>query len=93
MACLPGDRLEPAPPFLFCALDYSGPFIVIERRSEVKHYGVLFTCLGYIKCSSRDCQFIGQFFLYPCIETFHESERCCETTEVRPRDKFHWCTK
>ena len=45
------------------------------------------------KCSSRDCQFIGEFFLYKRIETFHESKRCCETTEVRPRDKFDWCTK
>ena len=46
MACLPEDRLEPAPPFSFCAVDYFGPFIVKERRSEVKRYGVLFTCMG-----------------------------------------------
>ena len=46
MACLPDDRLEPAPPFSFCAVDYFGPFIVKERRSEVKRYGVLFTCMG-----------------------------------------------
>lgn len=46
MACLPEDRLEPAPPFSYCAVDYFGPFIVKERRSEVKRYGVLFTCMG-----------------------------------------------
>ena len=46
MACLPEDRLELAPPFSFCAVDYFGPFIVRERRSEVKRYGVLFTCMG-----------------------------------------------
>ena len=46
MACLPEDRLEPAPPFSYCAVDYFGPFIVKQRRSEVKRYGVLFTCMG-----------------------------------------------
>ena len=46
MACLPEDRLEPVPPFSYCAVDYFGPFIVLERRSEVKRYGVLFTCMG-----------------------------------------------
>ena len=46
MACLPEDRLEPAPPFSYCAVDYFGPFIVKERRSEVKRCGVLFTCMG-----------------------------------------------
>ena len=46
MACLPEDRLEPAPPFSYCAVDYFEPFIVKERRSEVKRYGVLFTCMG-----------------------------------------------
>jgi len=46
MACLSEDRLEPAPPFSYCAVDYLGPFIVKERRSEVKQYGVLFTCMG-----------------------------------------------
>ena len=46
MACLPEDRLEPAPPFSYCAVDYFGPFIVKERRSEVKRYGALFTCMS-----------------------------------------------
>ena len=46
MAYLPVDRLEPAPPFSYCAVDYFGPFIVKERGSDVKRYGVLFTCMG-----------------------------------------------
>ena len=47
MACLPVDRLEPAPPFSYhSAVDYFGPLIVKERRSDVKRYGVLFTCMG-----------------------------------------------
>ena len=46
MAELPEDRLEPAAPFSYCAVDYFGPFMIKERRSEVKRYGVLFTCMA-----------------------------------------------
>ena len=46
MACLPEDRLEPVPPFSYCTVDYLGPFIVKERGSDVKRYGVLFKCMG-----------------------------------------------
>ena len=46
MANLPGDRLEPAPPFTFSAVDYFGPWYIKEGRREVKRYGVLFTCLA-----------------------------------------------
>ena len=46
MAVLPPDCLEPAPPFTSCAVDYFGPFIIKERRKELKRYGVLFTCMA-----------------------------------------------
>ncbi|XP_033638549.1 uncharacterized protein LOC117299199 [Asterias rubens] len=46
MAELPEDRLQPAPPFLYCAVDYFGPFFIRERRSEVKRWGALFTCMA-----------------------------------------------
>ena len=46
MAILPKDRLEPAPPFIYSAVDYFGPFSVKERRKEVKCYGVIFTCMA-----------------------------------------------
>jgi hypothetical protein len=46
MADLPSDRLEPAPPFTFCAVDYFGPWYIKEGRRELKRYGVLFTCLA-----------------------------------------------
>lgn len=46
MACLPKDRLNPAPPFCYSAVDLFGPFIVKEWRSKMKRYGVLFTCMG-----------------------------------------------
>ena len=46
MADLPEERLEPAEPFSYTGVDYFGPFFIRERRSEVKRWGVLFTCLN-----------------------------------------------
>ena len=34
MAELPPDRLEPAPPFTNCAVDYFGPFVIKEGQRE-----------------------------------------------------------
>ena len=45
MADLPADRLEQAPPFTYCAVDYFGPWFIKQGRSQVKRYGALFTCL------------------------------------------------
>ena len=45
MADLPKDRLEETNPFDYTGVDYFGPFVVKSRRSEVKRYGVIFTCL------------------------------------------------
>ena len=46
MAVLPPERLEPAPPFTNCAVDYFGPFVIKEGRKGLKRYGVLFTCMA-----------------------------------------------
>ena len=46
MSELPKDRIEPSPPFSYCAVDFFGPFTIKEKRSQVKRYGVLFTCLA-----------------------------------------------
>lgn len=46
MADLPIDRVEPSPPFSYCGVDFFGPFLIKERRSEVKRYGVIFTCMA-----------------------------------------------
>ncbi len=46
MADLPTDRVEPSPPFSYCAVDYFGPFLIKEGRRELKRYGVLFTCMA-----------------------------------------------
>ena len=46
MADLPRQRVEPAPPFTYCAVDYFGPWYVKRGRSMVKRYGALFTSLA-----------------------------------------------
>ena len=46
MSDLPIERVTQTTPFLYTGVDYFGPFIVKERRKELKRYGVLFTCLA-----------------------------------------------
>ena len=46
MSNLPEDRLNPSPPFTYCGLDMFGPFTIRERRSDLKRYGIIFTCLN-----------------------------------------------
>ena len=45
MASLPEDRMSRSNPFDYCGVDFFGPFIVTSRRSSIKYYGCLFTCL------------------------------------------------
>ncbi|XP_078495131.1 uncharacterized protein LOC144749905 [Ciona intestinalis] len=46
MADLPADRVYEGPPFLYCGTDCFGPFSNKERRSTLKRYCVIFTCLN-----------------------------------------------
>ena len=46
MADLPQDRLSEAPPFSYSGVDVFGPFLIKERCSFLKQYGLLFTCLS-----------------------------------------------
>ncbi|XP_078494100.1 uncharacterized protein LOC113475732 [Ciona intestinalis] len=46
MADLPVDRTEESPPFTYSAVDFFGPFYIKERRSILKRYGVVFTCMA-----------------------------------------------
>jgi hypothetical protein len=46
MGDLPQDRITEAPPFSNSGVDYFGPFPVPQGCSNVKRWGVLFTCLS-----------------------------------------------
>ncbi|XP_063955602.1 uncharacterized protein LOC135154201 [Lytechinus pictus] len=45
MANLPRDRVEPSAPFTNVGMDCFGPFFVRRGRSDIKRYGLIFTCL------------------------------------------------
>ena len=46
MADLPDYRTTPEGPFVLVGLDMFGPFLVKEKRSQVKRYVALYTCLS-----------------------------------------------
>ena len=47
MASLPSARVSPClSPFSSVGVDYFGPILVKSRRSQVKRYGCVFTCLA-----------------------------------------------
>ncbi|XP_064106577.1 uncharacterized protein LOC135215610 [Macrobrachium nipponense] len=47
MADLPPDRVESGkPPFYRTGVDLFGPFFVKRGRAQIKHWGVIFTCLN-----------------------------------------------
>ncbi|XP_067940311.1 uncharacterized protein [Watersipora subatra] len=45
MGLLPKERTEPSPPFTHVGIDTFGHFFVQDRRTELKRWGVIFTCL------------------------------------------------
>ncbi|XP_067950587.1 uncharacterized protein [Watersipora subatra] len=46
MAPIPEKRTEPSPPFTYVGCDVFGPFLVKDRRSVIKKYGAIFTCMA-----------------------------------------------
>ena len=46
MSDIPIERISNDPPLTHCGVDMVGPFTIKERRSELKRYGTLFTCMA-----------------------------------------------
>ena len=93
MSDLPIDRVEPSPPFSYCAVDFFGPFLIKERRSEVKRYGVIFTCMASRSVHLETANSLSTSFFFECPKPFPQSTWPSETITVRSRDKFRWSSK
>ena len=46
MSDLPSFRTNSNPPFSYSGVDLFGPYLIKDRRSLVKRYGTIFTCLA-----------------------------------------------
>ena len=84
VANLPEDRLEPAPPFTFCAVDYFGPWHIKEDRCEVKHYEVLFTCLA---SSHVHLEVASSLSTDSFLNAYHRFERRCTPVQQLRSDQ------
>ncbi|XP_054762932.2 uncharacterized protein LOC129269456 [Lytechinus pictus] len=70
MAELPKDRLDPVPPFTYCGVDYFGPFTIRERRSDLKRYGVIFTCMSSRAVHLESANSLSSSCFINCLRRF-----------------------
>lgn len=89
LADLPKDRIEPAPPFSYSAVDYFGPFLLKEGCKEVKRYGVLFTCMV---SRAIHIEYTRNRLLYQRIKAF-SSRASSKKPEVRSWNELCWSPK
>ncbi|XP_066910989.1 uncharacterized protein [Clytia hemisphaerica] len=70
MADLSEDRLQDAPPFTYVGLDLFGPFLIKERRSELKRYGIIYTCLNSRACHLESVNSMDTDSFIMCLRRF-----------------------
>ena len=81
MADLPCNRIEPSPPFSYCAVDFFGPFLIKKKKS------------GDNQSGSGDNQFSEHLLLYQCLESFPQLVWSSQTTSLWSTNKLCRCIK
>ena len=79
MSDLPKDRLEPSPPFMFCGVDYFGPWLIKEGRREMK----LVSCVP--RNTSRGGQNTQNLLIHQRIAPLFGKAWSSASYEMRPR--------
>lgn len=71
LADLPRPRVTPdQPPFTCVGIDYLGPFLLRQRRSTVKRYGAILTCLVVRAVHLEVCHLLGADFFILALRRF-----------------------
>ncbi|XP_066915532.1 uncharacterized protein [Clytia hemisphaerica] len=63
-------KMADLPPFTYVELDLFGPFLVKERRSELKRYGIIYTCLNSRACHPESVNSMDTDSFIMCIRRF-----------------------
>ncbi|XP_068207476.1 uncharacterized protein [Palaemon carinicauda] len=89
MADLPPDRVESGkPPFYRTGVDLFGPFFVKRGRTQMKHWGVIFTCLNMraihleVASNLKSDSFISSFRRFLARHGQVKTVRCDRSTNI-----------
>ena len=90
VANLPADRVSPnKPPFSFVGFECFGLFWVKMARRQVKHHGVLFTCLATRAIHLEVPQSMDTDSFVNSMHHYHKA-KYPRSNEVRQRFEFPW---
>ena len=90
MANLPKERLMSGePPLTYVGVDYFGPLVVRQGRSNVKRYGYLFTCLVVRAVHSEVVHSLDTDSFVNAFRRFINSRGCSKTIYSDNGMNFH----